>query len=34
MNFDITFMLFVIVVLLAAILSAILAYPGPKRTKS
>jgi len=34
MTFDIVFMLFIIGVLLAGILVAILAYPGPKRPKS
>jgi len=29
MTFNITFMLFVIIILLAAIVVAILAYPGP-----
>ena len=31
MTFDVVFLLFMIVILLAGILAAILAYPGPKR---
>ena len=33
LNFDVTFMLFMIFLLLFAILVAILAYPGPKKSK-
>ena len=33
MSFDVTFMLFIIVILLAGIVFALLAYPGPKRSK-
>lgn len=34
MTFDVVFLLFAIFIVLAAILAAILAYPGPKRSKS
>lgn len=34
MTFDITFMLFIIVILLAIIAVSIMAYPGPKKSKS
>lgn len=33
MTFDIVFLLFMIFIVLVAILFAIIAYPGPKRSK-
>lgn len=33
MTFDVTFMLFVIIIMLFAIFALVAAYPGPKRTK-
>jgi len=34
MNFDVVFMLFLVGILLAILIVAVLAYPGPKRSRS